>query len=59
LIIGGRDAENRFPVVYINDADAAAQLRPDGQHCDLAPTLLELLRVPQAEDLDGSSLLVR
>jgi 2,3-bisphosphoglycerate-independent phosphoglycerate mutase len=59
VIIGGRDAANEFPVIYVNDADADARLRDNGQFCDLAPTLLELLQLPRTEDAEGVSLLVR
>lgn len=59
LICGARDAADRFPVIYVDDAHAKARLRDDGQFCDLTPTLFELLRVPHSEDVEGTSLLVR
>jgi 2,3-bisphosphoglycerate-independent phosphoglycerate mutase len=47
---------NRVPLVYVNDQDKAATLRPDGRICDVAPTLLELLGIPQPPAMTGVSL---
>jgi 2,3-bisphosphoglycerate-independent phosphoglycerate mutase len=59
LIIGGRDAANRVSLLYANGEDPQASLRDDGHFCDVAPTLFELLQLPQPADMDGRSLLVR
>jgi 2,3-bisphosphoglycerate-independent phosphoglycerate mutase len=50
---------NPVPLIYINDADKNAQLRSGGRICDVAPTMLELLGLPQPKEMTGRSLLVR
>ena len=59
VFMGGRDAANTFPVIYINDADGGARLRSDGVFSDLGPTLLELLQLPRTQEVLGVSLLAR
>jgi 2,3-bisphosphoglycerate-independent phosphoglycerate mutase len=49
---------NPVPFVYINDADRGARIRPGGRLCDIAPTMLEMLGLPQPPDMTGRSLLV-
>jgi 2,3-bisphosphoglycerate-independent phosphoglycerate mutase len=46
------------PLIYVNDADAHAKLRDGGRICDVAPTMLELLGLPQPPEMTGASLLV-
>ncbi len=36
---------------------AEVQLREDGRLCDIAPTLLEILQLPQPAEMTGRSLL--
>jgi 2,3-bisphosphoglycerate-independent phosphoglycerate mutase len=50
---------NPVPLLYVNDADAGARLRGGGRICDVAPTMLELLGLPQPKEMTGRSLLVR
>ena len=50
---------NPVPLVYVNDADRAAHLRGGGRICDVAPTMLELLGLPQPAEMTGRSLLQR
>jgi 2,3-bisphosphoglycerate-independent phosphoglycerate mutase len=52
-------AHTTFPVplVYVNDADLAAQIRPGGRICDVAPTMLELMGIPVPSAMTGRSLL--
>jgi 2,3-bisphosphoglycerate-independent phosphoglycerate mutase len=50
---------NPVPVVYINDRDPGAKLRPTGRLSDVAPTMLELLGLPQPAEMTGRSLIVR
>jgi 2,3-bisphosphoglycerate-independent phosphoglycerate mutase len=50
---------NPVPLLYVNDADANAHLRGGGRICDVAPTMLELLGLPQPQEMTGKSLLVR
>ena len=54
-------AHTTFPVplMYINDHDAERALVPLGRICDVAPTMLELLGVPQPPAMTGRSLFVR
>ncbi len=53
-------AHTTFPVplVYVNDADTAAHVRPGGRICDVAPTMLELMGIPVPHAMTGRSLLV-
>jgi 2,3-bisphosphoglycerate-independent phosphoglycerate mutase len=53
------EALRRTPVLYISDADRNAQIRARGCLGDIAPTLLELLGLPQPTKMTGSSLLYR
>jgi 2,3-bisphosphoglycerate-independent phosphoglycerate mutase len=50
---------NPVPLLYVNDADNAARLRGGGRICDVAPTMLEMLGLPQPKEMTGRSLLVR
>ncbi|WP_448560785.1 2,3-bisphosphoglycerate-independent phosphoglycerate mutase [Trichothermofontia sp.] len=38
---------------------AKVELRSDGKLCDIAPTILEILRLPQPPEMTGRSLLVK
>jgi 2,3-bisphosphoglycerate-independent phosphoglycerate mutase len=49
---------NPVPFVYIDDADRSARIRAGGRLCDIAPTMLEVLGLPQPPDMTGRSLLV-
>lgn len=49
---------NPVPFVLVN-AEEGLYLREGGRLADIAPTLLELLGVPQPEDMTGQSLIVR
>jgi 2,3-bisphosphoglycerate-independent phosphoglycerate mutase len=46
------------PLLYVNDADPHAKLRTGGRICDVAPTMLEILGLPQPAEMTGVSLLV-
>jgi 2,3-bisphosphoglycerate-independent phosphoglycerate mutase len=48
---------NPVPLVYVNDADRGARIRPGGRLCDIAPTMLEVLGLPQPPEMSGRSLL--
>jgi 2,3-bisphosphoglycerate-independent phosphoglycerate mutase len=50
---------NPVPLLYVNDADPGAALRGGGRICDVAPTMLALLGIPQPPEMTGVSLLVR
>jgi 2,3-bisphosphoglycerate-independent phosphoglycerate mutase len=50
---------NPVPLLYVNDADRAVALRPGGRICDVAPTMLELLGLPQPAAMTGRSLFDR
>jgi 2,3-bisphosphoglycerate-independent phosphoglycerate mutase len=50
---------NPVPVIYVNDADPGATLRAGGRLSDVAPTMLELLGLPQPVEMSGRSLLLR
>jgi len=49
---------NPVPLVYMNDGDRDAKIRPGGRICDVAPTMLEILGMPQPAAMTGVSLLV-
>ena len=49
---------NPVPFVLVN-ADPEYKLAEGGKLCDIAPTLLELLGLPQPAEMTGKSLLVR
>ena len=50
---------NPVPLLYVNDADRQVKLKPGGRICDVAPTMLELLGLPQPAAMTGHSLLSR
>jgi 2,3-bisphosphoglycerate-independent phosphoglycerate mutase len=49
---------NPVPLLYVSDADSSARLRTGGRICDVAPTMLELLGLPQPVEMTGKSLLL-
>ena len=49
---------NPVPFVLVN-ADPSYKLAEGGKLCDIAPTLLELLGLPQPAEMTGKSLLVK
>jgi 2,3-bisphosphoglycerate-independent phosphoglycerate mutase len=50
---------NPVPIIYVNDRDHGARLRERGRLSDVAPTMLELLGLPQPAEMTGRTLLVR
>jgi 2,3-bisphosphoglycerate-independent phosphoglycerate mutase len=50
---------NPVPLYYFDEADRSATLRPGGRICDVAPTMLALLGLPQPEAMTGHSLIIR
>ncbi len=50
---------NPVPLLYVNDADAGAHVRSGGRICDVAPTMLALLGLPQPAAMTGIPLLTR
>jgi 2,3-bisphosphoglycerate-independent phosphoglycerate mutase len=48
---------NPVPLIYVNDADRDAHIRPGGRICDVAPTMLDLLGLTQPAEMTGRSLL--
>ncbi|MCF0229316.1 MAG: 2,3-bisphosphoglycerate-independent phosphoglycerate mutase [Parasporobacterium sp.] len=49
---------NPVPFILIN-APEGWSLKEGGRLCDIAPTLLELLKLPQPEEMTGISLLIK
>ena len=47
---------NPVPLLYVNDADTNAKLRDGGRICDVAPTMLALLGLPQPDAMTGHVL---
>jgi 2,3-bisphosphoglycerate-independent phosphoglycerate mutase len=50
---------NPVPLYYFNAADRTVSLRSGGRICDVAPTMLELLGLPQPEAMTGRALIIR
>jgi 2,3-bisphosphoglycerate-independent phosphoglycerate mutase len=50
---------NPVPFLYVNDSDRQARIAPGGRLCDVAPTMLALLGLPQPPEMSGRSLLSR
>jgi 2,3-bisphosphoglycerate-independent phosphoglycerate mutase len=50
---------NPVPFLYMNEADPHARIREGGRLWDVAPTLLDLMGLPQPAEMTGQSLLVR
>jgi 2,3-bisphosphoglycerate-independent phosphoglycerate mutase len=50
---------NPVPIVFCDDALVGQALRPMGVLADVAPTLLEVLKVQKSEGMDGVSLFAR
>ncbi len=48
---------NRVPIILVNGPGWARKLR-DGRLADVAPTLLQLLGVPQPQDMTGETLII-
>jgi 2,3-bisphosphoglycerate-independent phosphoglycerate mutase len=48
---------NPVPLIYVNDADSTVRIRPGGRICDVAPTMLEILGLPQPAEMTGRTLL--
>ena len=49
---------NPVPFVLVN-AGEGLKLKEGGRLCDIAPTLLEMMGLPQPEEMTGKSLLTR
>jgi 2,3-bisphosphoglycerate-independent phosphoglycerate mutase len=45
------------PLLYVDDAAKGARLAEHGRICDVAPTMLEILGLPQPDVMTGQSLL--
>lgn len=48
----------RVPLILVDESRRGARLRP-GILADIAPTILELLGLPQPKEMTGKSLLVK
>jgi len=48
---------NPVPLLYMNDRDVKARLRPGGRICDVAPTILKLMGLPQPSVMTGVPLI--
>jgi len=51
-------AHTTNPVPFILVDERKPRLRADGIHADIAPTMLQLLGLPQPEEMTGKSLIV-
>jgi 2,3-bisphosphoglycerate-independent phosphoglycerate mutase len=50
---------NRVPLLFIDDQQRDARLEGGGRICDVAPTMLSWLGLPQPAAMTGKSLFVR
>jgi 2,3-bisphosphoglycerate-independent phosphoglycerate mutase len=50
---------NKVPFVMVNTPSGYSLKKTDGVLGDVAPTLLEVMGLPQPEEMDGHSLLVK
>ena len=48
---------NPVPFILIN-SNPSWKLREGGALCDIAPTLLQMMEIPQPEEMSGTSLIV-
>src|SRR5258708_39879220 len=48
---------NPVPLLYMNDRDVKARLRAGGRICDVAPTILKLMGLPQPSVMTGVPLI--
>jgi 2,3-bisphosphoglycerate-independent phosphoglycerate mutase len=48
---------NPVPLLYVNDRDVGRKLRAGGRICDVAPTMLQLLGLPQPAAMTGIALI--
>ena len=51
---------NPVPFIIVNQkAKTGLHLKKDGKLCDIAPTLLDMMGLPQPEEMSGQSLLIK
>ena len=50
---------NPVPLLYVNDGDCDVTVKPGGRICDVAPTMLNLMKLPVPAAMTGHDLLVR
>lgn len=50
---------NKVPFVMANSPEGFSLKKTDGVLGDVAPTILEVMGLPQPEDMEGHSLLVK
>jgi 2,3-bisphosphoglycerate-independent phosphoglycerate mutase len=50
---------NPVPLLYVNDADRDVTIEPGGRICDVAPTMLALMKFPIPAAMTGRDLLSR
>ena len=48
---------NPVPLLYVNEEDRDAKLRAGGRICDVAPTMLALLRLAKPQAMTGESII--
>ena len=47
------------PLILVSERYKGARLRQDGRLADIAPTMLDLMGLPQPEEMTGQSLIVK
>jgi 2,3-bisphosphoglycerate-independent phosphoglycerate mutase len=50
---------NLVPVMLVNGPAEVAKIAPGGRLADVAPTVLDLMGLPQPREMDGHSLLIK
>ncbi|KAA3596122.1 MAG: 2,3-bisphosphoglycerate-independent phosphoglycerate mutase [Calditrichaeota bacterium] len=49
---------NKVPFILIDENRKASKLRADGKLSDIAPTILDLMEIPQPEEMTGKSMIL-
>lgn len=50
---------NPVPFIYVDNQNKEAKLAEGGRLCDFAPTMLQLLNLPQPKEMTGRSLILK
>lgn len=50
---------DKVPFILVNPEYSQCRLRDDGALCDIAPTLLDILKIPAPPEMTGQSLIIK
>ena len=57
LLYTSHTVSNPVPFIVVDERYIGKTLKGDGRLCDVAPTLLAMMGIPQPEEMTGKSLL--